>query len=104
MLATLQTLQIARLSFALVQGPAAPAVETEWYAEQACKAFPDDLCSDWHVVSVEACDDDGETACVVLTHPTAWGNTPHTFMGVYSADALAYMAVKVDGVFTRIFE
>lgn len=103
MLATIATLVLAS-----TLAPLAPAQdnsgENDWYAEQACKAFPDDLCSDWKVISVEACDDDGETGCVVLTHPTAWGNTPHTFIGVYSADGLAYMAVKIDGVFTRIFD
>lgn len=100
----LATLTIARLALSLSVGPAPESIDTDWYAERACLAFPDDLCSAWEVKSVVACDDDGETACVVLTHPTAWGNAPHTFLGVYDASDLAYMAVKVDGVYTRIFE
>ena len=96
--------QIIAILAQLVTEPTSPET-AEYYAEQTCKAFPDDLCSDWHVAQAAPCDDDGETTCVIATHPTAWGNAPSVWMLVFDhGDNLAIGAVWQGDRFVRVLE
>ena len=70
-----------------------------WYVRQVCEVMPEHPCIDWRSWEARRCSDDPEdrSACVRLTHPTAFGGRPHDFRAVFDSGLASLSVVLRDG-------